>query len=236
MKKITFTTILSFIYLAISSITAYVLKYACNDTWVSLGTGVGILLLSAVLACFGRKDQKEVKNPNLAVNIICYLLSGVALGFCIRAWHIFRGFDNSIWILLLASFLAVWLLWIYYALSKLPIFENHPVILMILFIVLSLAAYIVVVINTKTTFISTVGFYLIIELAFIFAMLADADNYSEFIRNITLSTYSVFVVAIIIAIILLAGEGADLDFDFSIDGIDLPSGKKNNKADDRLIM
>lgn len=234
MKKITFTTILSFIFLAISSLTAYLTRNIAFNSWQMLIIGIFILIGSAILAIFGRKSSKGDKSPNMFVNVICYILSSVALGFCIRAWYIFRGFNNSLLIMMLVSFLCIWYLWIYYALSKIPLFEKHPLLFMILFIALSIIIYVIVIVKTKTTFVSTFGFYMIIEIAFIFAMLADADNYSEFLRNITLSTYSVFVVAIIIALILLAAEGGDFDFDFSLD-FDFPSKKKKNSPEDRLM-
>ena len=96
MKKITFTTILSFIFLAISSLTAYLTRNISIDSWKMLIIGVFILIGSAILAIFGRRDSKGLKNPNVFVNIICYILSSIALGFCIRAWYIFRGFNNSL--------------------------------------------------------------------------------------------------------------------------------------------
>ena len=66
--------------------------------------------------------------------------------------------------------------------------------------------------NTKTTYVSTFGYYVIIEIAFIFAMCKNQNKMQKLFKDIVLSTYSIFVVAIIIAIIML---GAD-----SIDGID----------------
>ena len=60
---------------------------------------------------------------------------------------------------------------------------------------------------------------MIIELAFIFAMSLDVNNKRELIRNIALSTYSVFIVAIIAGVVIIAAlAGGDCDCDCGADG------------------
>ena len=60
---------------------------------------------------------------------------------------------------------------------------------------------------------------MIIELAFIFAMSLEVNNRGELIRNLALSTYSVFIVAIIAGVVIIAAlAGGDCDCDCGADG------------------
>ena len=55
---------------------------------------------------------------------------------------------------------------------------------------------------------------MIIEFAFIFAMSLEVNNRRELIRNLTLSSYSVFIVAIVIALLFaVVVGGGDCDCD-----------------------
>ena len=88
--------------------------------------------------------------------------------------------------------------------------------------------------STKTSFVSTFGYYMIIEAAFILALCDSSNNYLELFRNITLSSYSVFIVAIIIALLML-----ETDFDFYVGNAKIgdeapksPIRKKVNRTDE----
>ncbi len=60
---------------------------------------------------------------------------------------------------------------------------------------------------------------MIIELAFIFAMSLEVNTKEELVRNLTLSTYSVFIVAIIAAVVIVAAAaGGDCDCDCGAEG------------------
>ena len=68
--------------------------------------------------------------------------------------------------------------------------------------------------NTKTTYVSTFGYYMLIEMAFIYAMCLEASTWQELVRNLTLSTYSVFGVAVVVGVfVLIAAGGGDADCD-----------------------
>ena len=111
---------------------------------------------------------------------------------------------------------AVVYLWMYFALIRLPVVkesEGVTVALTALYVVISLIVYFVLVFTTETNFVSTVGFYAIIELSFIFAMSLEVNNTKELIRNLTISTYSVFIVAIVVVVFALAASGGDCDCD-----------------------
>ena len=146
--------------------------------------------------------------------------------------------------MLLVSLAAVGYLWIFFLLSRIPIFKKHPIAFAVPFIVLSVILYAIIVFTTVTTFVSTFGYYALIVIAFIFAMCKSTAEPRDLVRAMTLSTYSLFAVAVIVAIFIALGDGdfdLDLDFDLDfgdgaeiaegvLDGLDVASGsKKKNK-------
>lgn len=212
MKKISIVSIMSFIFLIISSIVAYLLQYiSFNKAINPLLIGLIILVSSGLLAIFTKKK--------IGLNIICFMLSAIALGFCIRAWYIFRNFDNSFFTIFLVSLACVAYLWIFFILAHIPIFEKYFTAFFWLYFIISFIAYVFVIAFTKTTYVSTFGYYMLIEMAFIFALCAESKNLKELVRAITLSTYSVFVVAFIILLFMYGGGDG-----LSLDGFDI--GKK----------
>lgn len=231
MKKITLVSIISILFLSLSSIIAYVLRYGTSENkWMFFGLGIFLLIISGILAL----SLKKYKT----INITCMLINSISLGFLIRAWYLFRGFDNPLWVMLLVSFSAAILLWIYYLLLYIPFFDRHPVLFTVIFIILSLIGYIIVMCSTTTTFVSTFGYYMIVELAFIIGLCMESKTYSGLIKNMLYCTYSILVVAIIMGLLMLAGDGADLDFDFGLDGLDFSSGnsKKARKNLEREVI
>ena len=225
MKKITSVSLFSLLFLGISSFVAYMLKFTnLTNKWICLLIGVCMLVVSGIISI--------IKLGKIA-DVICFTSNAVALGFCIRTWYIFREFDNSLGIMMLVSLACLAYLLVFYLLLYIPFFERHYGIYMIIFMVLTLIGYIIVIATTKTTFVSTFGFYVIIECAFIFAMSIPTNKFSDLFRNILISTYSVFIVAIIICIMMLAGEGMDFDFsgDFSGSGDGLVSPKEKKKLE-----
>jgi len=214
MKKISIVSLASFVFLLLCSTVAVALKNAFSDALTALIVGVVILIVSGVLAF--------VLKENTKVNILCFLLSSVAMGVLIRAWYINRGFDNSFAVMTFISLGAVLYLWVFFALSKIPFIHKSKAAytcLCVIYAVLSGVFYFLVMLNTETTFVSTCGYYMIIELAFIFAMSLEVNNREELIRNLALSTYSVFIVAIIAGVVIVAAlAGGDCDCDCGADG------------------
>lgn len=236
MKKISLVSAASFLFLGVSSFVAVMLREVLTHQLLALVLGALILVFSGVLAIFG-KDR-------VALNATCFFISSVAMGVLIRAWYINRGFDNSIGLMLLISLLAVAYLWVFFALSRLPFIHGSRgayVAFCIIYAVLSGVGYFIVMINTDTTYVSTFGYYMMIELAFIFAMSLKVNNGRELLRNLTLSTYSVFAVAVIVAVFViiaaLSDGGCDCDGCDCCDGIDCAdfsdgNEKKNKKKGD----
>lgn len=212
MKKISIVSLASFIFLLISSVVALVSKGIFADAKSPLICGCIILAISGILAFIIR-----ISTP---VNIFCFFLSSLAMGLLIRAWYNLRGLENGIATMLLISLFLVGYMWVFFAISRIPFIRHNRtvfIIYSIVFVLLSVVAYVILVLNTKTSYISTMGYYAIIQLGFIFAMSLEANDRDELIRNLTLSTYSAFVVAIIVAIFfviaMLGGDGLDCDCD-----------------------
>lgn len=212
MKKISVVSLASFIFLMLSSVVALGSKPLFSDAKIPLIAGCMILAASGILAIIVRE--------NTVVNILCCFLSSIAMGLLIRAWYNLRRLENDIATMLLISLSLVAYLWVFFAISKIPFIRHNKtvfIIFSIVFVLLSIIAYVLLVLNTKTTYVSTLGYYAIIQLGFIFAMSLEAHDREELIRNLTLSTYSVFVVAIIVAVFfiiaMLGGDGLDCDCD-----------------------
>lgn len=235
MKKITIVSICSFAFLLVCSIVAAITKSLFSEFYVPLIIGVATLVASGILAL--------VVRDRIVINLVCFSLSAVAMGFIIRAWYMQRGLNNSIFTMILISLGCVLYLWIYFALIRIPIIrESRGVCIAVtaLYFIISIVVYVFVVLGTVTEFVSTIGFYAFVEASFIFAMSLEVNDKEELIRNLTLSTYSVFVVAIIVivfAIMAALGDG-DCDCDCGCcegicDGIDCASDIHSSKQTKR---
>ncbi len=210
MKKISIVSAVSFLFLFLCSVTAKLTALLFTSFTYPLIIGIMILVISGILAFIA---QERIKP-----NIVCFFISSVAMGFIIRAWYILRGLENSILVMALISFSCVVYLWCLFAILRLPFIrrsKSASIIAVIIFLSASITVYILLVIKTKTSFVSTIGYYMLIELAFIYAMSVSADNKGALIRNLTLSTYSVFALAVIVAVFaalaLLGADGGDCD-------------------------
>lgn len=221
MRKIGIVSLISFIFLSFCSITEYLLRnITFNDYFIPLLIGFGILIISGIVSAIIKED--------LYFNIVCFLYNAIALGFCLRSWYMYRGFDNALWVQILISFACVMYLLVFYFLLYIPFFDKHFKIYIWSFLILTLIAYILIIIFSKTTFMSTFGYFVIIEIAFIFAMCKREEDFTDLFRNITLSSFSVLIVAIIILLIMLECDGLD-GFDFGTDVLDITSPKNKKK-------
>ncbi len=226
MKKALIVTIGSLIFLSICSLVAYITGFITDITgWNYLIAGLAILAASGIIAIF--------VNENIPLNIICSALSAVALGFCIRAWYLLRGLENDLFVMFLVSIAAVLCLFVYFMLLKIPFFEKNSICFTFIFLLISVAVYIVLIAYTNTTYLSTFGYYMLIELAFVYAYFSNAESKRSLLRDFTLSTYSVFGIAVLMALIVFvcAADG-DLDCDCGgdcLDCCDMDLGKKKDK-------
>ena len=223
MKKLIKISILSFLFLFFTSYFEHVLRnVSFEKTWSPLLIGFIILALSGVIALFIKKS--------LFIDVLCFLSNSVALGFCMRTWYLFREFDNSLLVMSCMSLLCVLYLWIFYLLSYIPIIRRHFKLYFWLYLIISLIIYIILILFTKTTYVSTLSYFSIIEISFIFAICMNSDDNKDLFRKMVISTYSVLIVGIIIALIMLEAdldilEGLSIDGEFSLSPPD-----KNKKS------
>lgn len=214
MKKITFVSLMSFLFLSLCSLFEYLFRMIpFEKAWIPLVIGIGYLILSGIIAILVKK--------NIIGNIFCFILNSAALGFCIRAWYMFRNYDNPLWVMVLVSIACVVYLLIFYFSLYIPFFEKHINIYIWVFLIVTLVVYLIVMFESNTTYVSTFGYFVIIEIAFILAMCNHQYTLKYLFRDVVVSTYSVLIVAIIIALIMFAGDGLDgLDgFDIGPDGL-----------------
>jgi len=212
MKKLLSVSILSFLFLELSSLTSYFIpNNIWSKAWIPLVIGFFLMLISGVCSLIGSYSK------NKQFSFVPLLSNGLGLGLCIEAWYVFRGYNNSLLIMTLVSLIATAVLWVFYLFLLIPFFNNHYKFYVLFFIILGLICYIIIIISTKTTFVSTIGYYLIISTGFILALSTQTDDKLVIIKRMANSTYSVLIVGIIILVIMLDG---DLDFDIG-SGIDL---------------
>ncbi len=225
-KKALAVNIAAFIFLFLCSLTAYTVGQFSLDATASLIAGGVILVLGGVCALLAGRVW--------ALSIPAYILSSVAMGFSIWAWYIFRGFNNPLWLMLLVSLGATLCLWLFWALSQIRIFAEHPDVFTVAYVLLSLAAYLAVMLTTKTTYVSTLGYYMLVEIAFLIAMRAEWEDTRGLLRTLSVSSFSVFalvaVAVSLIALAVLSGDG-DFDADFCecVDCLDAGDARKKNR-------
>lgn len=224
MKKITLVSIASFTFLAICSFVGWVFRFASlRDATAYVLIGLGTCLISGILMII-------LRRKSFIIYPILYLVNAFALGLCIRGWYIFRGFDNPIWMMLLISLASSLYLLVFYAFLSIPVFNQHYIVFTILFMLISIIVYVLLIIFTKTTYLSTYGWYMIIEIGFIFALIIDNQNNKELFQYMVMSTYSVIVVAILMLIIMVGGDGIDFSFDgLGTSSLSSPKKKKIKK-------
>lgn len=203
MKKFLTVSGLALLFLMVSSTITYLLRYTNLNQLTTLTAGAVMMLVNALLAFSVKK--------NIIGNAIAMFINAVALGFCIRAWYLYRGFDNSLWLMYLVSLVCVAELYVFYLLAHIPFINRHGGLFFWIFLLASVVGYVLLVIYTKTTYVSTFGYYMIVELAFVFALCCSEGGVADLFRAVTIASFSVLIVAVIVAVIMLSGDGLSLD-------------------------
>ncbi len=118
MRKTAFVSMLSFVFLALSSICTWLLSSFSPPTpWIPLGIGFVILIISGAICL---KFDLYTVTP-----YIVFVLNLFALSLCMKAWYDFRGCQVSLHNMLLVSLIVNAVLWIYYLLLFVPFFRKH---------------------------------------------------------------------------------------------------------------
>jgi len=205
MKKITLVSIISFSFFLLSSILTYCLKGIDNiSPWKFFIPGVAVLVVSGIIALIFKEK----------VSIACLLINSVSLGLLIKAWYLYTGYTNSLLVMILLSLACLLYIWIFYGLIQIPFIEKHINGFALIFAIISVIAYILIIIFTKTTFMSTLGYYSIINMAFVLCLCMNmkTNKSNELFKNMMIASFSVAFVGVIIALIMLeVDDVADVD-------------------------
>ena len=200
MKRIARTLLASFLFLTVCSLVGYLAYFTkITNFWVMFGIATGVLFLSLVIGLFKRTVCK----------IVSFFVNAVAMGFYLQSWYINRGFHNSLWLMLGVAALAVAYTLIFALPLLIPALSRHYGIYVAVFILLSLGGYIALVICTTTTWVSTLGYYGILQLSFILGSSFTCGDFDDEIRALWISSYSIVICAIIILLVAIAGDGCD---------------------------
>ena len=226
MKKLFIVASSSFIFLLFTSLVLIFLNiFEFKNYWISLIIGCGIIIFSIVLLILYLK---------LKVQFILYLIffiNIIAMGFLIKIWHMYKGYNLDLSVFLLISLACIGYLLIFYLLSFIPLFSKHFKIFVVVYIILSIIGYVILIDLTKTDYLSTYGYYMIIEIGFIFALSIYSNNIKDLIKSICVSTFMIIIVAIIMIIIMLDG---DFDLDFIDGDLDFMSPKDQIKRNSQF--
>ncbi len=236
MKKTAVVSLASLAFLLVASAVAVRLRGVFTEISHVLLVGFGLLLVSGLTVL--------LSGRNIVINISVMTISAVAMGCFIRAWYMFRGFDNSFPVMALVSLAEVLYIGIFFFLLRIPLLRRSKksrIALWVIYGLMSAAGYFFVMVKTHTTYVSTFGFYMLFELAFLFAMCLEVGSAEELIRNLAISTLSVFVVAavtiaIVVLVVMSGGDGCSCDCDDCVDcgGGDCGGGgKKKQKKHNR---
>lgn len=224
MKRLGRMILASFLFLTVCSLVGYLAYYTkITNFWVMFGIASGVLALGIGLGF--------VKH--VSCKIVAFFINAVSMGFYLQSWYINRGFRNSIWLMLGVAALAVAYTIVFVLPLFIPSVSRHYGVYVTIFILLSLGGYVALVICTKTTWVSTLGYYGILQLSFILGSSFGCNDLEDEVRALWLSSYSIVVCAAIILLMVLGGDGCDCDGSCDCgggDGIGSPLKNKSYKG------
>lgn len=191
-----------------------------NNKFVGVGFGGGIIIICGVIAL-------TVKKPSY---IPVFIANSLAVGIAISSMYSHFEFFPPAWQLALVALGTITLFGIFCLLTKIPFFAKHHIICGILFLLLVLTAEILL-----TVFVSpyVFGFSLFLFMTLsshVLCLSAKATNMDILIRNLTICSFTVLLLAIIIVVLIITeGDGAEIAEAFFPD---TPSskGRKGSKV------
>lgn len=218
MFRILRTVVASFLFLAVTSIVGYVAYFFnITDFWIMFGIASGVLVAGILIGFIKRTSAK----------IVSFFVNAVSMGFFLQSWYINRGFQNSIWLMLGVAALAVAYMIVFALPLLIPAVNRHYGIYITVFVLLSLGGYVALVVLTTTTWVSTLGYFGLLQLSFIVGSSFDCSDFDDEIRALWLSSYSIVVCAAIILAIVMGGDSCDASCDCCSGDVQSPVGKKN---------
>ena len=208
-RKILFFTFSLFAFYILAAVSCvFSRRLAIRNPWGMLGIGVLFLVLNAILLIPGKRYA--------FASSLAFFSGAVGMGFCLSAWHLYRGyrFELRFWLILAAAFAAAFFLIL--LISAIPgVTRRYPGFFYGI-LCGSASVYLILLFSTKTTWLSTVGFSLIPFFSVLYFMGKPphnaANEWQAYLRSLSLSTLSVFAVAVLVALLMLSGDGDIFDF------------------------
>lgn len=202
MKRLGRTILASFLFLTVCSLVGYFAYFTkITRFWTMFGIASGVLAVGIIVGLFKHK----------ACKIVAFFVNAVSMGFYLQSWYIARGFmNNSVWLMLGVAGLAVAYTVLFALPLLIPAVSRHYGVYVTLFVLLSLGGYIALVVCTKTTWVSTLGYYGILQLSFILGSSFSCNDLEDEIRALWVSSYSIIIcAAIILLVVISGGDGCD---------------------------
>ena len=211
MKKVCLSSFATLVFLLITSVVCFITKPFFSTYDKTILVALGMITVSATIAFLIRKSN--------FINIVCYIVSGVAFGIAMRAWYIFIGVDCDIINMAIMSLGVSALFFIFGSFLRIKTIREHKVvyiILIALYILFDIIPIYFALALYGNVFSSTIAFFLIATWGFIIPLALESDDAASFIRNLALATYSVMgaiIIIMIVAAALVSGEGFSDDGD-----------------------
>lgn len=204
MFRVLRTFLASLLFLTVTTLVGYAAYFFnISDFWTMFGIASGVLVAGILIGI--------VKQT--AAKIVSFFVNAVAMGFYLQSWYINRGFDNSVWLMLGVALLAATYMLVFALPLLIPVVNRHYGIYLTVFVLLSLGGYVSLVVLTKTTWVSTLGYFGLLQLSFILGSSFSCSDWDDEVRALWLSSYSVVVCAVIILAIVAGGDGCDASCD-----------------------
>lgn len=217
MKRLFHTILASALFLALCSVVGYCAYFFnIKNFWIMFAIASAVFVLGVIFALVKRTSCK----------VIAFFVNAVAMGLYIQSWYIYRGFENSLWLMLAVSAVAVAYLVLFFLPLLIPFVNRHYGWYAAVFVGLSLVGYVLLLCLTQTTWVSTLGYYGILQLGFVLGCSFSCNDIDDEIHALLASSYSVAVCAVLILLTVLGGDGCDCADGCSVGEVGSPLQRK----------
>ena len=222
MKKVCLSSLSALVLLLITSAVCFITKPFFSRYDIAIVVALAIITVSAIISFLIRKSN--------FINILCFLVSGVAFGIAMRAWYIFIGVDCDIVKMAILSLGVSVFFFVFASILRIRAIREHKIfyiIIIVLYVLLDGIPVYFALALSGNVLSSTIAFFLIATWGFIIPLALESDDASSFIRNLALATYSVLgaiIIIMIVAVALVSGEdisddgGVECCFDSESEG------------------
>ncbi|MGN0804816.1 MAG: hypothetical protein ACI4MS_05490 [Candidatus Coproplasma sp.] len=171
------------------------------NKYVGVSVGGGAIIICAVIAL-------TFKKPSFITVIFA---NSLAVGIAISSMYSHFKFTPPLWQLALVAWGTVILFGIFCLLTKTALFAKHHIVCGILFLLIVLTAEILLTVFVSS-YVFSFALFLFMSLAsHVLCISAKAKDRNMLIRNLTLCSFTVLLLAIVIVVIIITeGDGAEL--------------------------